>query len=165
MQYCWNYQLAHSEKIEFWSLKEAIKSDFAPTCTDYCHCIKHDQTIIFYAPLIYMKNKCFVVIFGSSTMMKTDNLNHAIRNSEHKSDKNIFALNTMEEHKHGLEFRHLGINVFTRTWHLWHTFHELGIGVMYNRQLHLALLAVEGIKFWLLVVALQTVTVMKSSSS
>ena len=33
--------------------------------------------------------------------MKTDNLTHAIRNSEHIT--NIFALKTMEKHKHGLE--------------------------------------------------------------
>ena len=57
-----------------------------------------------------MKKKCFVVIFGGATMMKTDNLTHSVRNSEHKSDKNVFALNTMEEHKHGLEVRHLGFN-------------------------------------------------------
>ena len=52
-------------------------------------------------------------------MMKTDNLTHAIRNSEHiKTMKTFFSLNTMKEHKHGLEFRHFGFNVFTGTWHL-----------------------------------------------
>ena len=36
-------------------------------------------------------------------MMKTDNLTDAIRNSEHvKNDKNIFEMNSMKEHKHGL---------------------------------------------------------------
>ena len=61
-----------------------MKSEFAPTCTDFCHGIEHNKTIIFYALLIYIKEKYNVLlaVFGGAIMMKTDNLTHAIRNSE-----------------------------------------------------------------------------------
>ena len=97
-----------------------MKSEFASTCTDFCHGIKHDKTIIFYALLIYMKEKynILLAIFGGAIIMKTNDLTHAIRNSEHITTlKTFFALNTMEGLKHSLEFRHFGFNVFTKTWH------------------------------------------------
>ena len=63
-----------------------MKSEFAPTCTDFCHGIKQDKTIIFYALLIYIcKREIYVLLasFGGEILMKTDNFTHAIRNSEH----------------------------------------------------------------------------------
>ena len=74
-------------------MKEAVKSEFAPMCTDFCHGIKHDKTIIFYALLIYIKEKynyVLLAIFGGGIMMKTDNLTHAIRNSEHITTMKTF---------------------------------------------------------------------------
>ena len=47
MLYCCNYQQALSEKIEFKSLEQAVKSDLAHRCTYFSYFIKNEQTIIW----------------------------------------------------------------------------------------------------------------------
>ena len=53
-------------------------------------------------------------------MMKTDNLTHAVRNSEHIKTIKHFCTqhNGRTYYKHSLDFRHFGFNLFTVVWHL-----------------------------------------------
>ena len=52
VQYCRNFQLDLFEKSEFKCSRGAVKSDFAHMCTDFCHSIKDEKTLMFQDPVI-----------------------------------------------------------------------------------------------------------------